>query len=107
MTKNFPVHLTEYLSYKFKTCGRQVKDVGHFPLTKCLCPQYVPRVPGMSPGHQFQTKNGLISTFLNHANRPNERYFTTPQNLKGEHSFVGAPASLYNLTKRAPDPLLR
>ncbi len=26
------------------------------------------------------------------------------QPLKGEHSFVGAPASLYNLTKSAPDP---
>ena len=25
------------------------RDVGHFPLTKCLHPQYVPRVPGMSP----------------------------------------------------------
>ncbi len=40
------------------------KDVGHFPLTKCLYLQYVPRVPGMSPGPHFQTKNGLIgSTF--------------------------------------------
>ncbi len=27
----------------------QRKDVGHFPLTKCLYPQYVPRLPGMSP----------------------------------------------------------
>ncbi len=26
------------------------------------------------------------------------------QSLNGEHSFVGAPASLYNLTKSAPDP---
>ncbi len=43
--------------------------------------------------------------FLNHANRPNESYFTISQNLKREHSFVGAPASLYNLTKSAPDPL--
>ncbi len=54
----------------------------------------------MSPGPHFQTKNDL-----NHANRPNESYFTIPKNLKGEHSFVGAQASLYNLTKSAPDPL--
>ncbi len=59
--------------------GKIAKDVGHFPLTKCLCPQYVSIVPGMSPGPHF---------------RPNESYFTTPQNLKGEHSFVGAPAPL-------------
>ena len=26
------------------------------------------------------------------------------QNLVSEHSIEGAPASLYNLTKRAPDP---
>ncbi len=32
-------------------------------------------------------------------------YFTIPQSLKGEQSFVGAPASLYNLTTSAPDPL--
>ena len=57
--------------------------MGHFPLTKCLCPQYVLTVPGMSPGP----------------------HLTTPQNLKGENSFVGAPTSLYNLTKSAPDPL--
>ncbi len=31
--------------------------------------------------------------------------FTIPQSLNGEHSFVVAPASLYNLTKSAPDPL--
>ncbi len=37
--------------------------------------------------------------FLNHANQPNESYFTIPQNLKGERLFVGAPASLYNLTQ--------
>ena len=32
--------------------------------------------------------------------------FTIPQSLNGEDSFVGAPASLYNLTKSAPDPYL-
>ena len=64
------------------------KDVGHFPLTKCLYPKYVPRVPGMSLEPHFQIKI----------------YFTIPQSLKGERSFVGAPASLYNLTKNAPDP---
>ena len=25
------------------------KDVGYFPLSKCLYPKYVPRVPGMCP----------------------------------------------------------
>ena len=61
------------------------KDVGHFPLTKCLYPQYVPGVPGMIPGPHFQTNN---------ANRLNKSYYTIPQNVKGEQSFVGAPASL-------------
>ncbi len=80
------------------------KDVGQFPLTKCLYPQYVPRVPGMSQGPHFQTEN---NRFLNHANWPNVSYFPIPQNVKGEHSFVGAPTSLYNLTKSAPDPCLK
>ena len=30
--------------------------------------------------------------------------FTIPQGLKDEHSFLGTTASLYNLTKSAPDP---
>ena len=29
-----------------------------------------------------------------------------PQNLVSEHSIEGVPASLYNLTKSAPDPLV-
>ncbi len=33
------------------------------------------------------------------------KFLTVPQSLNGEHSFVGAPASLYNLTKSASDPL--
>ncbi len=28
------------------------------------------------------------------------------QNSQSEHSFEGVPASLYNLTKSVPDPLL-
>ena len=27
------------------------------------------------------------------------------QNLEGDHSVAGVPASLYNLTKSVPDPL--
>ena len=57
-----------------------------------MYPQYVPGVPGISPGPHFQTKHGLM--FIH-------------QNLKGKHSFVGATAFLYNLTKSAPDPFVR
>ena len=34
-----------------------------------------------------------------------EPYFRAFQNLVGEHSVKGDPASLYNLTKGDPDPL--
>ena len=34
----------------------------------------------------------------------NKSYFTNPESLNGEHSFVGAPVSLYNLTKSAQIP---
>ncbi len=37
-------------------------------------------------------------------NRPSESDFRPFQNLVSEHSSEGAPASLYNLTKSAPDP---
>ncbi len=36
---------------------------------------------------------------------PGPHFQTIPQSLNGEHSFVDAPVSLYNLTKSAPDPL--
>ncbi len=38
-------------------------------------------------------------------NRPSESDFRAFQNLVSEHSIEGTPASLYNLTKSAPDPL--
>ncbi len=34
-------------------------DVGHISLTKCLYPQYVPTLPGMSPGPFFQAKSHI------------------------------------------------
>ncbi len=37
-------------------------------------------------------------------NRPSESNFKAFQNLVGEHSIAGVPASLYNITKRVPDP---
>ncbi len=52
------------LSSFIKTCSwylKNLKDVGHFPLTKCLCPQYVHRLPGMSPGPHLQTEDGFQS----------------------------------------------
>ncbi len=64
----------------------RIKDVGHFALHNWLYPQYVPRVPEMNPGPK-SLKYG-------------------PHLLQGEHSFLGAPASLYNLAKSAPDTLV-
>ena len=73
----------------FIAVDQSKKDVWHFPLAKCRYPQYVPRVPGMSP------------------NRPNGSYFTIPQSVNDKHSFLGAPASLYKQTNSAPDPSSR
>ncbi len=36
---------------------------------------------------------------------PQKSNFRAFQNLVGEHSIAGVPASLYNLTKSVPDPL--
>ena len=43
---------------------------------------------------------------LNQVNRPIESNFRAFQNLIGEHSVKGDPASLYNLAKSAPDPFI-
>ncbi len=61
------------------------KDVGHFPLTKCLYLQYGPGVPGMSPGPYIlhSLKIWKVITDL---------WVTC-------HLY-------YNLTKSAPDPLI-
>ncbi len=37
-----------------------VKDMGHFPLTKCLYSQYVPKVPGMS-NHLWVSQHPYIT----------------------------------------------
>ena len=44
--------------------------------------------------------------FLNQVNRPTGSNSRTFQNLVGEHSVEGDRASLYNLTKSDPDPLI-
>ncbi len=62
------------------------KNVGHFPLTKCLYLQYIPRVPGMSQGPHFQT---------------------SPQNVKVS-THLWAPQHPYiTYTKGAPDALFK
>ncbi len=50
----------------------------------------------ISPEPYFHAMNGP----LQQVNRPSERDFRAFQNWVNE----GAPASLYNLTKSAPDP---
>ncbi len=90
-------------------------DAGHFPLTKCLYPQYVPWVTSRLNKKRFDidlhqllkilNQPGTLYKFLNRANLPNGNYFTISQSLNGEHLFMGAPASLwYSLTKSPPDP---
>ncbi len=47
-----------------------------------------------------------MAGFLNQVNRPTESNFRPFQNLVGEHPVEGDPASLDNLTKSDPDPLI-
>ncbi len=44
---------------------------------------------------------------LHQVNQLIESNFRAFQNLVGEYSVEGDPASIYNLTKSDPDPLLR
>ncbi len=51
----------------------RLKDVGHFLLTSCLYPQYESD-QGLSLKQKMAWYH--FSRFLNHANRPNESYFS-------------------------------
>ncbi len=54
MTRSRLRHDTKNLAIPIAPCYFTM-DVGHFSLTKCLYPQYVPSVPGRSPGPHLQS----------------------------------------------------
>ena len=66
----------------------KLKGWGHFLLTECL--QYDLRV----------------LCHVNHVNQLNKSHCTISQSLKGGHSFVGIPTSLYNITNKAVSQIL-
>ena len=56
----------------------------------------------LSMPNSSEQQVGLV--FLNQVNQLSESNFRALQNLVGDHSVAGVPASFYNLTKSVPDP---